>query len=244
MTVLIVLIFYRTKVPSLVRCGFQNILNSQTFWLLDPASVSRGQLKQKDILFSWETNHHAIICCTYKTGCYCAHQVPSLSPLPICLPFYCSLLLLAPWPTPLSLVLLLPALRRSTTTTLGTTPRRKVDDGEIPELADFFKRTIVTEADRKAYHDLGWLFGNLISFIPEVDVPTVEGSIVLCFECQLAAGLGLPPSKFLSNIMSYLGCSLVVLVSRVAMRVLVRNSSRYQLVLVLLFSGPILQDHF
>jgi hypothetical protein len=29
-----------------------------------------------------------------------------------------------------------------------------------------------------------------------------------------------------------------------AMRVLVRNSSGYQLVLVLLFSGPILQDHF
>jgi hypothetical protein len=85
----------------------------------------------------------------------------------------------------------------------------KMDDGKIPELADFFKKTIVTEADRKAYHDLGWLSGNLISFIPEVDVPTVEGSTVLCFECQLAAGLGLPPSKFLSNVMSYLGCSLV-----------------------------------
>ena len=85
----------------------------------------------------------------------------------------------------------------------------KMDNGEIPELTDFFKRTIVTEADRKAYHDLGWLSGNLISFIPEVDVPTVEGSTVLCFECQLAAGLGLPPSKFLSSVMSYLGCSLV-----------------------------------
>jgi hypothetical protein len=85
----------------------------------------------------------------------------------------------------------------------------KMDDGEIPELTDFFKKTIVTEADHKAYHDLGWLSGNLISFIPEVDVPTVEGSTVLCFECQLAAGLGLPPSKFLSSVMSYLGCSLV-----------------------------------
>jgi hypothetical protein len=72
----------------------------------------------------------------------------------------------------------------------------KMDDGEILELA-------------KTYHDLGWLSGNLISFIPEVDVPTVEGSTVLCFECQLAAGLGLPPSKFLSSVMSYLGCSLV-----------------------------------
>jgi hypothetical protein len=124
--VLIIIFFYRTKVPSLVRCGLQNILNSRTFRLLDPASVSRGQLKQKDILFSRETNRLAIICCTYKTGRYCARQVPSLSPLPIRLPFYCSLLLLAPWPTPLSPILLLPALRRSTTTTLGTTLRRRV----------------------------------------------------------------------------------------------------------------------
>jgi hypothetical protein len=49
--VLIIIFFYRTKVPSLVRCGLQNISNSQTFWLLDPASVSRGQLKQKNIIF-------------------------------------------------------------------------------------------------------------------------------------------------------------------------------------------------
>jgi hypothetical protein len=63
MTALIVLIiiFYRNKVPSLVRCGLQNISNSQIFWLLDPASVSHGQLKQKDILFSREMNRHAII---------------------------------------------------------------------------------------------------------------------------------------------------------------------------------------
>jgi hypothetical protein len=113
MTVPIILIifFYQAKVPSLVRRGLQNISNSQTFWLLDPASVSHGQLKQKDILFSRETNRLAIICYTYKTGRYCARQVPSLSPLPIRLPFYCSLLFLAPWPTPLSPVLLLPALR-------------------------------------------------------------------------------------------------------------------------------------
>jgi hypothetical protein len=97
-----------------------------TFRLLDPASVYREQLKQKDIIFPRETNHHAIICCTYKTGHYFAHQVPSLSPLPIRLPFYCFLLILAPWPTPLSPVLLLPALHRSTMMTLGTTLRRRV----------------------------------------------------------------------------------------------------------------------
>jgi hypothetical protein len=82
-------------------------------------------------------------------------------------------------------------------------------EGEIPELTDFFKKTSVTEDDRRAYHDRGWLTGNLVSFIPEVDVPTVEDSTILCFESQLAAGLGLSPSKFLSSIMNYLGCSLV-----------------------------------
>jgi hypothetical protein len=81
--------------------------------------------------------------------------------------------------------------------------------GEISELTDFFKKTTVTEDDRRAYHDCRWLTGNLVSFIPEVDVPTVEGSTIICFESQLAAGVGLPPSKFLSSIMNYLGCSLV-----------------------------------
>jgi hypothetical protein len=81
--------------------------------------------------------------------------------------------------------------------------------GEITELTDFFKKTTVTEDDRRAYHDRGWLTDNLVSFIPEVDVPTVKGSTILYFESQLAAGIGLPPSKFLSSIMNYLGCSLV-----------------------------------
>jgi hypothetical protein len=67
----------------------------------------------------------------------------------------------------------------------------------------------VIEDDHRAYHDRGWLTGNLVSFIPEVDVPTVEGSTILYFKSQLAAGLGLPPNKFLSSIMNYLGCSLV-----------------------------------
>jgi hypothetical protein len=96
-----------------------------------------------------------------------------------------------------------------TTSSSPTRGAAKMADGEIPELMDFFKKTTVTEDDRKAYHDRGWLVGNLLSFIPEVDVPTVESSTVLCFESQLVAGLGLPPSKFLSSITNYLGCSLV-----------------------------------
>jgi hypothetical protein len=81
--------------------------------------------------------------------------------------------------------------------------------GEILELTNFFKQTTVTKDDHRAYHDRGWLIGNLVSFIHEVDVPIVEGSTILCFESQRFAGIGLPPSKFLSSIMNYLGCSLV-----------------------------------
>ncbi len=69
----------------------------------------------------------------------------------------------------------------------------------------------MTEDDRQVYHNRGWLTGNLVSFIPEVDVPTVESSTILCFESQLAAGVVLPPNKFLSSIMNYLKCSLVYL---------------------------------
>jgi hypothetical protein len=85
----------------------------------------------------------------------------------------------------------------------------KIVEWEIPELTDFFKKMTVTEDDRQAYHDHGWLTDNLVSFIPEIDVHTVEGSTILYFESQMAAGLGLPPSKFLSSIMNYLECSLV-----------------------------------
>jgi hypothetical protein len=74
--IILIIIFYRNKVPSLVHCGLQNISNSRTFRLLDPASVSHGQLKQKGILFSRETKCHTIFCCSYKTRHYCAHSLP------------------------------------------------------------------------------------------------------------------------------------------------------------------------
>jgi hypothetical protein len=58
----------------------------------------------------------------------------------------------------------------------------RMAEEEIPELTDFFKKMTMTEDDHRAYHDRGWLTGNLVSFIPKVDVPTVEGSTILCFE--------------------------------------------------------------
>jgi hypothetical protein len=76
-------------------------------------------------------------------------------------------------------------------------------------MSNFFKKTTVTEEERLAYHSSGWLTSNLISMILEVDVPTVHDFTTICFESYLIAGLGLPPSKFLSSIMNFLGCELV-----------------------------------
>jgi hypothetical protein len=78
----------------------------------------------------------------------------------------------------------------------------------IPELSDFFKKTSVTNDECQAYHECGWLTGNVISSIPKVDVPTIEGSSIVCFELHLVAGLRLPPNKFLVTIMGYLNYTL------------------------------------
>jgi hypothetical protein len=100
----------------------------------------------------------------------------------------------------------------STTMSNSSSPTRGVAllaKGEIPELTNFFKGTTISEEELQAYHSRGWLTGNILSSIPEVDVHTVTGSSVLYFELHLLAELGLPPSKFLAAIMNYLGYSLV-----------------------------------
>jgi hypothetical protein len=100
----------------------------------------------------------------------------------------------------------------STTMTTSSSPAHGaclMAKGEIPELMDFFKGTTVTKEELQGYQNHGWLTGNVLSSVPEVDVPTVHVSSVLCFESHLLAGLGLPPSKFLAAIMNDLGCSLV-----------------------------------
>jgi hypothetical protein len=82
-------------------------------------------------------------------------------------------------------------------------------DGKIPEMSDFYKKVMVTDSEHQGYHDLSWLTSNLLSSIPKVANPTIDGSIVVCFESHLIAVLGLPPSKFLVSIMNFLGCSLI-----------------------------------
>jgi hypothetical protein len=72
-----------------------------------------------------------------------------------------------------------------------------------------WKKSNVSEANCQTYHDFGWLTGNLISSILEVDVPTTHSSTVVYFESHLVAGLGLPPNKFLVAIMNFFGCELV-----------------------------------
>jgi hypothetical protein len=98
------------------------------------------------------------------------------------------------------------ALTTSSSLTRGASMMAK---GEIPELTDFFEKTSVSKEELQAYHRHSWLSGNVLSSIPEADIPTVHGLSVLCFEPHLLVGLGIPPSKFLAAIMNYLGCSLV-----------------------------------
>jgi hypothetical protein len=96
-----------------------------------------------------------------------------------------------------------------TTSSSHTLAAIKMADNKIPEISDYWKKLYVSEKNRQAYHDFGWLTGNLISSIPEVDVPTTHDSIVVYFESHLVAGLGLPPNKFLVAIMNCLECELV-----------------------------------
>jgi hypothetical protein len=85
----------------------------------------------------------------------------------------------------------------------------KIEDKTVPNMSDYWKKTMITEANRQAYHSTGWLTGGLESSVPEIDVSMVDGSTVVYFESHLVAGLGLPPSKFIVAIKNFLGCELV-----------------------------------
>jgi hypothetical protein len=95
------------------------------------------------------------------------------------------------------------------TSSFATMVAVKMADNLVPEMSDYWKKSTITGLDRQAYHDFGWLTGNLVSTVPEADVLTAHDSIVVYFESHLIAGLGLPPNKFLVAIMNFLGCELV-----------------------------------
>jgi hypothetical protein len=170
-------------------------------------------------LFPQEMNHHLVACYPHKAGRHWTYCAPSFLALAfssvIAFTIHCSM--------------------ADTTVHVPVAPSASADDsrhdseaesaamaassptrgatrmaaGEISNLIDFFKKITMTEANRRAYHDRGWLIGNFLSFLPQVDVPTVESSTIISFKSQLAAGIGLLANKFLSSIMNYLGCSLV-----------------------------------
>jgi hypothetical protein len=85
----------------------------------------------------------------------------------------------------------------------------KMMNKTTPLMFNYWKKSTITEADHSAYHAVGWLGGGLESLVPLVDVPTLDGSTMICFESHLVVGLGLPPSKFIVAIMNFLWCELV-----------------------------------
>jgi hypothetical protein len=85
----------------------------------------------------------------------------------------------------------------------------KMAKKDVPVLTDYWKKSMVTEADRSAYHYADWLPGGVESFIPYLEFPIVDNTTIVCFEYLLVARLGLPPSKFLISILNFLRCELV-----------------------------------
>jgi hypothetical protein len=199
------------------------------FWLLDLAFRSCGWLKQKCIFFLRETNCHIVACCTYNAGAaehVLSHRF-SLLPYHLSCYFQSSLATCCTAPTLHSMVkgptrdptVANPLADEDTgsdsgaesvtaTTSSPTCGATLMAKGEVPKLSDFFKKASITDEERQAKHDRGWLTSNVLSSILEVDIPMVEGSTIVCFEPHLVAGLGLPSSKFLVTIMDYLNYEL------------------------------------
>jgi hypothetical protein len=76
-------------------------------------------------------------------------------------------------------------------------------DKIVPDMIDYLKKSMIAEGDHQAYHDFGWLTSNLSSSISNVYVSMMDCSTVVCFESHLIARLGLPPSNFLVDVMSF-----------------------------------------
>jgi hypothetical protein len=80
---------------------------------------------------------------------------------------------------------------------------------EVPKLFEYWKAPTITNKDLTAYHAAGWLPGVVLCSTNFLEFPTIDQTIILCFQSHLMSGLGLPPRKFLVSILNYLGCELV-----------------------------------
>jgi hypothetical protein len=80
---------------------------------------------------------------------------------------------------------------------------------DVPVLTNYWKKSTVTEANHDAYLAVNWLPSGVESSISDLEFPTVDNTIIVCFESHLTAGLGLPSSKFLVSILNFLKCELV-----------------------------------
>jgi hypothetical protein len=178
--------------------------------------------------FSREMNRHTIACCAYKAERHCAHQVSSFLTLAFQY-FTPPFTMRCTAPTSHSIVGEADKILHATdepivnesksdsgtesdspaASTSSNAATAKITDKTIPDISDYWKKLTITEAHSQAYHSAGWLTDDLESSVSEVDVQTVDGSIMVCFEPHLVVGLGLPPSKFLVAIMNFLGCELV-----------------------------------
>jgi hypothetical protein len=161
-------------------------------------------------------NHHTITFCAYKAEHIKSHHF-SLLPSNFLL---LHLLLATPFLLPkqwlMGLTRFLPSSSSPPSTTtrdrewffddvfFPNTAAAKMVDDTIPSMFDYWNKLMITEADRKAYHSFDWLTNGLESIVPIVECP-----MVVWFESHLIARLGLPPSKFLVAVMSFLRCELI-----------------------------------
>jgi hypothetical protein len=135
-------------------------------------------------------NCHTIGCDTYKDGHHCAHQVPlflalTLKPLTLsftallhCAHSSCTMVgesyqtLLATSGIAVDTKMISDAdSDEATASSSSKDVIEKMMRKDVPVLTDYWKKSKVTKADRAAYHTVGWLFGGVESFVPDLEFP-------------------------------------------------------------------------
>jgi hypothetical protein len=80
---------------------------------------------------------------------------------------------------------------------------------EVPKLFEYWKVPMTSKKDLAAYHATGCHPCVMLSSTTDLDFPTIDKTIIVCFESHPMCGLDLPPSKFLISILNYLGHELI-----------------------------------